>query len=129
MALVVETVDIDLSYQVFFTEPQLELSKENNRLKLVGNVLRTFGLRLNDLKYNQETPSNNSIHFSKFFGRAFFDVSLGYEECTAKLRNPIDKNQALEIYGGFAQIIESIPISHQNIFIQQHLSTDRKSVV
>ena len=124
MGLIVQTVETDLAYQVFYKSPQVELSKENNRLKLTSNILEAFELRLNDLKYNHELPSNNIIHFSRFFGRSLFDVSLGYEEYTARLRNPHDKDQAFVIYGKLAQLFESIPVSKQTVIIQQQLSTE-----
>jgi len=124
MDLIVQPVETDLTHHVFFEEPQLEFSKEDNRLRFLGNLLETFDLRLNDIKIKQNFPSNNIYHFSKFYGRAFLDVSLGYEEYRAQLRNPYDKEQASTLFGKLAQLFKSIPIKEQRVVAQQHLSTD-----
>ncbi len=124
MGLVVKTVETNLTYNVYFKSPQLELSKEDRRLNLIGKILKAFEIRLNDIKVNIESPSNNILHFSKLFGRSFFDVSLGYEEYTVKLRNPENKNQISDLCGKLAQIFKSVPVSRQMVHIQQHFATE-----
>lgn len=124
MDLVVQAVETDLTHMVTFKEPQLELSKEDNRLRIINNLLKTFEIKINDIKVNLEAPSNNLWHFSRFFGRAFLDASLGLEEYTARLRNPNDKDQVSALYGKLAELFKSVPIKNQTVIIQQHLSTD-----
>ncbi len=71
MDLVVQPVETDLAHIVVFEEPQLDASREDNRLKIINYIVKTFEIKINDLKVNIEAPSNNFWYFSRFFGRSF----------------------------------------------------------
>lgn len=124
MGLVVRPVEIDLTHTVIFKEPQLDASKEDNRLKIIHYIVKAFEIKINDLKANIETPSNNLWHFSRFYDRSFFDASIGLEEYTARLRNPNDKELVYTLYKRLAELFKSVPISSQTVMIQQQLATD-----
>ena len=115
--------EVYMMLRVVFKDPLLELLKEEQRISIIGKFLKAFDLRLNDLKFNIETPSNNHIHFIKFYGFTSIEVSFGYEEVTANLRNPQDEKQLADIYNKLFQIIGQYPISTQRIVINSHFST------
>jgi len=124
MELVVKAESVDLMYRAFYKEAMLELSSEKPRLSLVNKFLKAFDLGLNNLKFNPETASNNYIHFSKFDGPTFFNVSFGLEEVSAGLQVPRDEAQVTDLYGKLFQILEQIPISRRVMIVNQHLSTE-----
>ena len=124
MELVVKPIRTDLVYQIFFKESALELAKEESRISLISKILKAFGLRLNDIKSNNETPSNDYIHFSRFYGPSFFDVAFGLEEVSATLQTPQNEAQVVDLYGRLFQIFEKRPISFQKMTIQRQLSTE-----
>jgi len=124
MGLVVQPVETDLTQMVYFEEPQLDASREDNRLKIIHYIVKAFEIKINDLKANMETPSNNLWHFSRFYGRSFLDASIGLEEYTARLRNPYDKDLVYDLYGRLAELFKSVPIKSQTVMIQYQLETD-----
>jgi len=115
---------VDLTYYVFFKEPRYDLVREEKREALFRNIVKAFNVRLNDLKFFVETPSNNYVHFSKFRGTSFFDVSYGLEEVTAQLRNPVSKEQIFEFYGALNNSYEGHPITAQRVTVQYHLAVE-----
>ena len=123
MGLVVRPRDRYLMYQGSYEKPMLELSKEEPRISLINKFLKAFQLRLNNIKFNIETASNDYIHFSKFDGPTFFDVSFGLEEVSAKLNNPQNEAQEVDLYGRLFQVLEQISVSHQKMIIDQQFST------
>jgi len=124
MGLIIRPVETSLLWQVFFKEPQLELSREENRLSLITKLLKSFDLRLNDLKFNQLTPSNNFIHFFKLYGQTFLDVSFGLEEISAILRAPQNEEQVLDLLNRLFQVIKERPVSEQKFSIRMQCATE-----
>ena len=124
MELVLTPVNVDLFYQASFSEPMLEAVRNENTESLVRNLVKDFNLRLNDIRFNKEALSDNFIHFSKFEGLSWFDVSYGLEQVTAILRNPIREEQVTELYTKLAGSFSDYPISQQRMNIQRQLSTD-----
>ena len=124
MELIVKPVGTDLFYQTFFEEPMLDETLEGPRIRLIKKLVKAFELRVNDIKFNVETPSNNYIRFSKFYDQSFFDVSFGLEEVSALLRMPTNETQVEGLYGKLFKIFEGNPISRQKISIQRQLSTE-----
>ena len=124
MELVAIPTAADFFWQVFFEEPQFELAKEEQRITTVNKLLKTFDLRLNDLKFNAETLSNNFIHFSKFYDQTFFDVSFGLEEIGALVRNPQSEAQAVDLLTGLFKIFENNPFSGQRCTITLQCSVE-----
>ncbi len=129
MELVVKPVGTELFYQVFFEKPMLDEILEGSRINLIKKLVEAFELHLNDIRFNIETPSNNYIHFSKFYGPSFFDVSFGLEEVSALLRGPKDKTMAEDFYGKLFEIFRHNTISRQKMNVQRHLSTEGDSAL
>lgn len=128
MELLVNPVLTELMYRVFYREPMTELSTEKKRIPLINQILKIFTLRLNDLKFNAETPSNNFIHFSKFYGDTFFNVSFGLEETSAGLSRAESSKQVEDLYGKLFNILKGIQFSSQIVNINQQLSTKGDSL-
>ena len=127
MGFVVKSETTDLSYQIFFKEPLLELMDIEPRRALVGKFLKAFKLRLDDIKFNEQTASNDWIHFSKFYGPTFFNVSFGLEQVLAVLQIPVDEAQVKDLYGKLLETFKHSPISRQYIVIRRQLSTKEDS--
>ena len=123
MDLIVKPADTFLVWNVFFKEPCADKVRSDLNIALRCDFAKTFELRLNDIKMNYDSLSNDFIHFSKFYGQTWFDVSFGLEEISATLRNPIDEKQVMTLYNGLRQFIDSDLIVRQRITVQQHLTT------
>ena len=128
MELILKPATIDFRYRVVFKEPQFEIVKEGSWVLLLNKIIKNFGLRLNDIKFNNQAPSNDFIHFSKFYGPSFFNVFFGLEEVEAWLQVALEEAQAVELFGKLAQLFENNPIALQRITLQQHLSSDKDAL-
>lgn len=124
MGFVVTPVETDITYQVAFKEPNLEWIKEERRIFLIDQFLKAFELRLNDIKFNNETPSSNYINFSRFYNLTFFSVSFGFEEITAVVQRPQDINQTTSLLEKLSKVYENSPISKQKFTIRRHLAAE-----
>lgn len=124
MKLVVESAGADLFYQAVFRVPILEESENKPRFALVKQIMKNFVIRLNDIKFHQETPSDNWIRFSRFYGQAFFNVSLGIEQVSAALSHPVDEAQIKDLYTRFFELFEKFDLSSQKMTIHQQFSVD-----
>lgn len=107
MKLVVKPITAEVNYYLSFKEPLFSLSEQETKLTLIKKILGDFGLRLNDIKFNDQSPSNNYIHFYKFIGQCFLDVSLGLEEMTAKIGAPFNEEQVVELSGKLFQVAQT----------------------
>jgi hypothetical protein len=125
MKLVVSPASTDLLFRATFSEPQLGLGRfvDDERHQLIRKILTAFELRLNDVKFNNLTPSNDFIHFSKFYGTCFFDVSFGLEEIQVMLRRAESETQLNDIATKVGHLIEARPLATQRFTIQEHFST------
>ena len=123
MELIVKPVDTSLLWHIFFKEPCTEKLSGDLNILLRCDFAKTFALRLNDIRVNYNSLSNDFIHFSKFYDQTWFDVSFGLEEVSATIRNPIDEKQVMTLCNGLLQFINSGIIVRQRMNIQQHLST------
>jgi hypothetical protein len=123
MELIVKPVDTALLWHIFFKEPCTEKLSSESNIPLRCDFAKTFDLRLNDIRVNYNSLSNDFIHFSKFYDQTWFDVSFGLEEVSATIRNPIDEKQVMTLCNGLLQFINSGIIVRQRMNIQQHLST------
>jgi hypothetical protein len=124
MELVVRPVGTDLFYQASFSEPMLELVRDEVRESLVRNLVKNFNLRLNDIRFDTGTLSDNFIHFSKFEGISWFDVSYGLEQVRAIIRNAQKEEQVTGLYAKLAECFKDYPISKHQMNIQRQLSTE-----
>jgi hypothetical protein len=125
MKLVVSPVSTDLQFRANFSEPQLGLGRfvDDERHLMIRKILNDFGLRLNDVKFNNLTPSNDFIHFSKIYGACFLDVSFGLEEVQILLRRAESEAQVNDIAKKIGDLIVARPLSTQRFTIQTHFST------
>jgi len=128
MRLVVTPVSTNLVYRVSFKEPWLELLKEEQRIPLISKFLEVFDLHLDDIILNEATPSRDYLHFSRFYGSAYLDVSFGLEEVLASLNTPQNEAQVTDLYGKLFQTFEQNSIPNQTMTIGQHLSTEEDAV-
>ena len=113
MELIVKPSFVEFRYEAVLKESMLSVTVEESRISLIKKFLKAFDLRLNDIKFDGQALSNNYIHFSKFYGPTFFDVSFGLEEISARLRMPTGEAQVADLYGRLFQIFEGNPISVQ----------------
>jgi hypothetical protein len=123
MELITKPVDTFLVWNIVFKEPCTEKVGSDLNIALRRDFAKIFDVRLNDIRINFDNLSNDFIHLSKFYGRAFFNLSFGLEEISATLQNPIDEKQVMTLYNSLLQFINSDLIARQKINIQQHLST------
>ena len=124
MELIVKPEGTDLLYQAFFEEPIVDRLRGDSLMTTVVNMAKAFGLRLNNIKLNNETPSDNFVHFFMFEGISSFEVSFGFEEVSARLIRPLGEEQVVDLYGKLWQFLENLPIARQRIYIQQQLSSE-----
>jgi hypothetical protein len=112
----------DIYYQVFFKDPLYkQLIYSSNKINFVRKVTENFGIRLNDVRFDDKQPSNNFIHFSRFVGQCFLDISFGVEEAGIKIGSPVNKKQVKDSYFLFARLIDGVILKAQKITIQRHL--------
>jgi len=113
---------VNISYTANLKEPMLHLTEEKEKISLQKKLINAFDLRLNDIKFNRYSPSDNYIHFYKFYGASFFDVNFGLEEISARLGTPIDPEQVRDLYGRLYKVFGETPVSRQSMTIDRHLS-------
>jgi len=123
MPLILELVDISINYFAAFKEPQFNQVREESRINLVKKLTTNFDLRLSDLKIDTTSISDKYFRFSKFINRTFFDVSLGLEQVSATLNNPVNIEQVEKLLGSLFEIIEEAPIELQRFVIQAQSTT------
>ncbi len=124
MELDIKPTHTDISYQVSFSEPMMTLATEAVRLPVIKQISKEFSLRLNDIKFDQNYPSNNFIHFSRYFLNTFIDVSIGLEEITVKINQPENEKQVRLFFDSLFNIIEEGKSSGQRATLARHFSTD-----
>lgn len=123
MDLIVTPVSVDLAYEVFFQEPLFEVI-EGGQIALWKHFRKAFNLTLNDIKTNNQTPSNDLYHFSKMYGRSFLDVSYGLEQVRASITNPGGRDQVVGFYRGLTESIKGSLPSVQRFGIQEHFAVE-----
>ena len=79
MMLNVKPFKTDVIMDAQYKESMLGLAKEDSRISLVRRFQEAFGLRLDAIKFNNETISGNYIHITKNYSSAFFVLSFGLE--------------------------------------------------
>lgn len=124
MKLVLRPAGADIIYRAFFREPILEHSRDEPRFALVRTIMKNYIIRLNDIKFNHERPSDNWISFSKFYGRTFFTASLGVEEVNATLREPTEESQVRDIYNRFYELFSEFDLSTQRMNVHRQFFSE-----
>lgn len=123
VGLAVKAEILDVSYRLAFREPLLHFLGGEQRLALLRNLLSLFGLRLNDLRFNDQNISTDHIHFSKFYGSTFLNVSFGLEEVEASINRAQDENQVKEIFSKIYRVVSDSPLAWQKITVRCHFSS------
>lgn len=124
MELVTRPAGTDLEYKAFFKESIIDQSAEEKRIGFIQKVQKNFDLRYNDLKWDGQFASDRWMNFTKFYGSTFFGVSIGFEEVSANLRNPIDEVQVKDLYYKLDDIIGDFGFSTQTMTIHHQLNPE-----
>jgi len=129
MKLFISPASTDVQFRASFAEPQLGLARfvDDERHQLIRKILTSFELRLNDVKFNNLIPSNDFVHFSKFYGACFLDVSFGLEEILVVLRRVESETQLYDISAKVGYLLDARPLATQRFTIQEHFSTSEGS--
>ncbi len=126
MKLTVKPISADIVLYASYKTPMIGLIEQSEkRIGIVNNFLRLFSLRLDDIKFNQNTLSGNFMHFAKYYGSALFNVSFGLEETSSRIFRAQSTEQALDLYGKLFQILDEIPMSSLRISIGLQVSAER----
>lgn len=123
----VNSVLTEISYYVSYSNPLLNLASEKNRQNILNKIMSSFNIRLNDVKFGAETPSDRFFHFQKFLDKTDLKVSLGVEELSVKIINPKDEADIYTLLNKVLNLVKSFKgfdIGHQRIVISEHFSTD-----
>lgn len=125
MEFTVRSLRTDIALNVNFKEPMLGIIKEDARLSLIRRFLKTFNLPIDDLKFNNETPSGNFIHLTKSYGTAIFSLSFGLETVSATLYQAENEIQVSTVFNQLFKILGEFPIAVLRINVSQHFSSDQ----
>ena len=125
--LIAQPIYTELFYRATFQEPIPDLFKEEGRTALLQKIVKDFGIRLNQIKVNRESPSDAFLTFPIFEGETWFDVSYGLEEITARLQRPKDEEQVIRLYSTIADCFKQYPMSRQRMNIQHQLGVQGDS--
>lgn len=121
-------IGLDITYTVSFKDAMLDIILDNNvRLHLLDSIIKTFQLKLNDIKVRNDDQgiAGNHFHFSKFYGQSFLDVRYGLEEVAALVRNPTSKDQLIDLLSKVYGLFKDRPITSQMINMQHQLRIGR----
>lgn len=114
----------DVTWDVALKEAMLNTIVEKARHQLIGYLQKAFGLKLNDIKFDQNAPSNNFIHFTRFFGQTMLDVSLGLEDISIKISRPENFDQVKNLIGYMHNVYQNFPIAEYAIAISRHFKVN-----
>jgi hypothetical protein len=123
MKISVKTEISDIVYRAIYIKPAYDLLNEPDRLHIAKIFIASYGLRLNDIKFDSNLISDRFIHFSKFDDPSFFEVDFGFEEMTATLKRVRTKSQAKVLFEKLNQVLNKIPLTSQYWTIHRQLST------
>lgn len=124
MILTVKPFKTDVVMQINYRESMIGFAKEDSRLSLVRRLQEAFDLRLDLIKFNNETVSGNYIHFTKTYRSALFSLSFGLEETSANLWDVERGEQVAELFGSLFKILDEIPLRSLRVNMARHFSTD-----
>jgi hypothetical protein len=121
--LAVKAEIIDVVYRLAFKEPLLHFLGGEQRLALLKSLLSLFELRLNDLRFNDQNISTDHIHFSKFYGSTFLNVSFGLEEVEASINRAQEEGQIKETLRKIHKVVSDSSLAWQKMTIRCHFSS------
>jgi hypothetical protein len=123
MKISVKTEISDVAYKAVYDKPAYGLINDQDRLHVTKIFVESYGLRLNDIKFDANTISDRFIHFSKFDDPSFFDVDFGFEELAATLRRVRTKSQAKDLFEKLNEVLNKMSFASQYWTIHRQLST------
>ena len=128
----VKTISTEAVYHLIYKIPLLSIGLDKIRIPIIKKILTQYDIRLNDINFDTNKPSDKFLSFIKFYGQTLFDVSFGFEELHATIKTPKDENQIAELFGSFYKIISSakefLAKRHQ-VTIAQHFSIEGQSLL
>ncbi|MFA6413407.1 MAG: hypothetical protein WCW53_11985 [Syntrophales bacterium] len=124
MKLTIKLVSTDIEYNVFFKEPLFNYIENDWNLHVLRNLIKIYDLKLNEIKINQLSPSDNLYHFMKFYGQSSFDVSLGLEQITSMIRFALNEEQIFDLNLRLAGIYLNSTIDRQRFTFYQHAEVE-----
>ena len=123
----VNSVLTEINYYVSYSNPLLNLGSEKNRINILNKIMNSFSIRLNDVKFGAETPSDKFFYFQKFLDTTKLEVSIGVEELSVRIMNPKDEADIYALINKVLNLLKShkgFDIGHQRITNSEHFSTD-----
>ncbi|MCX5847411.1 MAG: hypothetical protein NTW12_13805 [Deltaproteobacteria bacterium] len=124
MKLMIKLVSTDIEYNIFFKEPLFNYIEKDWNLHVLRNLIKIYDLKLNDIKINQLSPSDNLYHFMKFFGQSSFDVSLGLEQISSMIRFAISEEQICDLNLRLSGIYLNSTIVRQRFALYQQAEVE-----
>lgn len=107
MNLLVRPSTAEIIYNITSREP-------NSLDNINGNLIaKMFNLRLNDIRVNQNLPSDNLFNFSKFDNQTWIEASIGLEEATILVRHPKDVDDVRNHFSKVIRFFENLPTDRQ----------------
>lgn len=124
MKIHVKSKRTDVSYFAEFKEPVFGLL-ENHELRgsIIKQLLKSYRMRLNDFRMNNDQPSDKLLMFKKFDDPSFFEVVFGIDQVTADLKTVRDRIQKKYLYESLAPLLKLGTIKSQRVIIDRQLST------
>lgn len=105
MPLLNRPVDVDLHCRFTYKEPLYDRMNEQARIDMLKRLVAAFEIRLNDVKFKSEEPSDRFFTLSKLYGSSFLSVAFGFEEGVVGLRNPPTEDFVTELCSRFSQLL------------------------
>ncbi len=125
MAFNVKTELTDVNYELVFKEAWIEGAIEKNRLSIVKQFLKSFQLRLNDIKFNDTTLSEKYIFFSRFYGETFLNVNFGLEQIYVTVKRNQSQEKLKKLLTNIYDIVRSKTFISQRIILNQHMIAEK----
>ncbi len=94
--------------------------KEEARIAFIERLCSSFLLRLNDIKFKIDEPSNSFFNFSKFYGKSFLSAKIGFEETFISIRNPNNESLVFDICNRLSDIFFTKDFKSISFNIREH---------
>jgi hypothetical protein len=131
MEIIIKPVVSDAEYGLEYKEAFFEGASEKKRVSLAKKLIKAYDLRLNDLKYDGEQPSNKLISFSRFYGETYFTVEYGLESINSGINRLINREQCRQLFGTLYKTVKGKDnlFAWQKFSIRQHLEIQNSSAL
>jgi len=125
MAFNVKTELTDVDYELIFKETWLEGAVEKNRMSIVKQLLKSFQLHLNDIKFDNTAPSDKMIFFSRFYDETFLNVNFGLEQIHVTVKRNQSQEKLIKLLTNIYDIVRSKTFISQHIILNQHMIAEK----